>query len=139
MNYQLLDHTADLKIKFFGNTKQDLLKNSSIALSEISFDRKLADFSQINIKKMNLKITEDNFDNLYVDFLREILYNINFLYRYYTNIKFNIFSKNRLKADCFYTQKHESNLTKEIKAVTYHDLDITHVGKGWFAKVTFDI
>lgn len=139
MSYKLLDHTADLRVKFSGNIKKNLLKNSAIALSEIIFEIKQNDVCIDNSKKLNLKLEEAEFSELYIDFLREILFRINSSQFYFIDFNFKKITSTNLEAVCFYVEQDISNLKNEIKAVTYNELKITEDKEGWSAKVTFDI
>ncbi len=139
MNYQILDHTADLQVQFFGKNKKELIKNSAIALSQIAYEIDLHEVENGNCYVLNITIKESDFSELYVGFLREILFKINTSEFCFFNVEFKKLTQTTLKARCIYDRGEVCKLKNEIKAVTYHDLSIKKNREGWSAKVIFDI
>jgi SHS2 domain-containing protein len=43
----------------------------------------------------------------------------------------------RVSTDCFQPERHE--VRHEIKAVTYHQIEVSRTGDGWQAMVVFDV
>ena len=138
MKYQLIDHTADISIKFFGDTTKKLFTNSAISLSEIIFNKKPEKIKG-NRNKIHLNFSADDITVLYIDFLREILFQNNQNYCYFYKIKINEFSAAKLSADCYFYQLNANNITREIKAVTYHNIEIKQEQHTYYSVVTFDI
>lgn len=139
MLYKIQDHTADLRIEFYGNTKEELVKNSAKSLSRLVFEIAQKNINTCYCKKLKINVAEDNFSEAYIDFLREILFMINTKEIYFVDIKFLEFNDKNIKADCFYVKQTGTSLKKEIKAVTYNDFNIAKDEKRWSASVTFDI
>ncbi len=140
MNYKIIDHTADLAVEFYGKTIAELFENSARSLSEIIFDK------EINPKggdTLELSFTTDNIEVNYIDFLREVLYNINQNYYYFYKCKATFLSETSLSIKCSYSKLSKDDIRHEIKAVTYHGCAIKNkVIDGhemYYAKVTFDI
>jgi len=140
MNYKIIDHTADLAVEFHGKSIAELFENGAVSLSEIIFDRK------IDIKEgysFELIFSSDNIEINYIDFLREILYQINQNYYFFNSCNANFISETALSIKCFYSQLKKDDVKNEIKAVTYHECNINNkliaAQKIYFAKVTFDI
>jgi len=140
MNYKITDHTADLGIEFYGKTLAGLFENSAVSLSEIIFD-KMMNVSEG--REIVFNFTSDNIEVNYIDFLREILYNINQNYYYFYKCKVTFLSEISLSTKCQYSQFKKDDIKNEIKAVTYHDCAIKSKvidgHKIYYAKVTFDI
>ncbi|MCK4340007.1 MAG: archease, partial [Candidatus Cloacimonetes bacterium] len=76
---------------------------------------------------------------LYIDFLREILFQINTNFRYFYNIEIIKFSNNEISINCYYYSLNLDNISQEIKAVTYHNIEIAKENNTYNALVTFDI
>ncbi|MCK4358335.1 MAG: archease, partial [Candidatus Cloacimonetes bacterium] len=76
MKYRFIDHTADLAIKFYGKTIEELFINSALSLSEIIFARNQDSSKNIG-DKLSLQFSANEINVLYIDFLREILFQIN--------------------------------------------------------------
>ena len=140
MKYKIIDHTADLAVEFYGNTVSELFENSAVSLSEIIFDKKISVSEDHNLE---LSFTTDNIEVNYIDFLREILYNINQNYYYFYKCKATFLSEISLSIKCRYSHFKKDDIKNEIKAVTYHDCGIKNKvidgHKIYYAKVTFDI
>lgn len=140
MNYKIIDHTADLAVEFYGKTIAELFENSAVSLSEIIYDKKMSVSEDRNLE---FNFTSDNIEVNYIDFLREILYNINQNYFYFYKCKSSFMSDTSLSINCWYSKFKKDDIKNEIKAVTYHDCDIkSKVIDGhemYYAKVTFDI
>lgn len=136
-NFIQLDHTGDLRVKVFGNSLSELFENSAIAL-----------FSQItDITKINpdandtLQVTGIDKEELLVNWLSEL--NYLFITESKVFCKFDIshLSETKLTATAF-GEKFNSNRHKvevEIKAVTFHDLQIEKVKEQWQTNIVFDI
>jgi len=132
--YEILEHKADLKIRVFGKTKEELFLNALLGMTEslkpdVKSDEKII---------RQIKINSPDLPALLVDFLSEILYLIQVNKEIYNNVKFKKFSNLEIEAELF-GQKVE-RFGEDIKAVTYHGLDIYQKKDGnWEAAVLFDI
>ena len=140
MKFKIIDHTADLAVEFYGNTIAELFENSSFSLSEIIFNKK-KEHSEGDI--LELTFTTDNMEVNYIDFLREVLYNINQNYYFFYKCKVAFISDTSVSIKCRYSQFKKDDIKNEIKAVTYHECAIKSKvidgHKMYYAKVTFDI
>jgi SHS2 domain-containing protein len=131
--FEILKHPADLKIKVFGKTKEDLFLNALLAMEE-----GLRPELEGKKVKREIKIRSFDLSALLVDFLSEALYLIQINKEIYNNIKFKKTSSTGLEAELF-GQKVE-RFGEDIKAVTHHDLDIHQKEDGSFeATILFDI
>ncbi len=132
--FEILEHTADLKIKVFGRTKEELFSNALLAMSdafrpEIKVHKK---------KTRDIRVESPDLGALLVDFLSEVLYLTQVNKEIYTDIKFKKFLNTHLEGNLF-GQKVE-RFGEDIKAVTYHGLDIHQKKNGiWEATILFDI
>ena len=135
--YEQLDHTADIMIRVWGSTIEELFINSAIAMFDI-----IAERSDISHQlTMEIEIVSSDVEELLVDWLSDL----NFLYLTESKV-FNKFiidqiSANRLTAraigEMFDGQKH--SIKNEIKAVTFHDLKIEKINNFFETKIIFDI
>ena len=132
--YQILEHTADLKIKAFGKTKKELflnmLKGMASALRAKTKNKKQ--------KTKKIKIKSLNLETLLVDFLNEVLYLSQVNREIYNNIEFKKFADNQMEGNLIgYKVKR---FGEDIKAATYHNLKISRKkDKIWETTVLFDI
>jgi len=135
--FEILEHTADLKIRAFGKTQEELFKNMMLGMEE-SLHPEIIDSE---IVKRNINITSSGLGELLVDFLNEINYLNQINFEVYDEINFEQFSvkvnKCILKAKLI--GKKVKRFNEDIKGVTYHDLEIKKGNNLWQAIVLFDI
>ncbi len=149
-NYQILEHTADLRIRAFGRTLEEFFGNALKGM--MKYVKKDSKF-QIPISKQVrrvVKISSPDWNALLVDFLSEALTLADINREVYREAEFVNFP--RPVADG--VQKKEAGFflearllgekigrfDKDIKAVTYHRLDIRKNKEGlWEATIVFDI
>jgi SHS2 domain-containing protein len=149
--YEILEHKADFKIKVKGLSKEELFLNALLGMEEGLRPETKETKEEI---KREIKIKSIDLPALLVDFLNEALYLIQVHKEIYNKIKFVKFSDNEGEEDkssssSFATARElEGELIgqkverfgEDIKAVTYHDLDIYQKEDGtWEAVVLFDI
>ncbi|MDP1538722.1 MAG: archease [bacterium] len=133
--YEILEHRADLKIRAFGKSKEKLFSNALFGMTESQKPeiKKPEEKNQRSIKIQSLDLP-----SLLVDFLSEVLYQTQINKEIYNDIKFTKLIDTELEAELI-GQKVE-RFGEDIKAVTYHNLDIHKNPKGiWEATVLFDI
>ena len=133
--YEILEHKADLKIKVFGKTKKELFLNMMIAMSENMKPeiKKPNDYSKKEVKIKSVDLT-----SLLVDFLSEVLYLSQTNKEAYFEININKLTETELEGELI--GRKAARFNEDIKAVTYHELDIYQREDGlWEATVLFDI
>jgi SHS2 domain-containing protein len=133
--FEILEHKADLKIRVFGKTKEELFENAMVGMQKAAkYEKKL----KTQISKVKIKIKSIDLPSLLVDFLSEVLYLIETEKLVFEKVKFEKFNENKIKA--ILTGKPLKRMGVHIKGVTYHDLDIHQEKDGtWQATVLFDI
>jgi SHS2 domain-containing protein len=135
--YEFINHTADVGIKVWGESLKSLFENTAYSMFDI-----LTELDKVKVKEsLGVEIEGKRTDELLADWLRNLLYKFNgegYLLR-----EFNIeeISKKGLKAK---VRGEKLNLSRhtlktEIKAVTYHGLEVKKTGQGWEAQVIFDV
>lgn len=131
--FEILEHTADLKIRAFGKTKQELFYHAMLAM-EKGLRAKITE-KKVSTK---IKIESENLEALLVDFLDEINYQSETNLEIYNKIIFDKFSDNLIEAELLGQKVARFGL--QIKGVTWHDLKIEQKKDGtWQATVLFDI
>jgi len=138
--YQILEHKADLKIRAFGKTKEELFENAMIGMFES------AKYEEEDEKiKREIKVSSQDLPSLLVDFLSEVLYLSEVNHEVYHQIQFKKFtdpltSSGQVNIEGILSGKKLKRIGVIIKGVTYHDLDIhQRKDKTWEATVLFDI
>ena len=136
-NFIVLDHTADLGIRVRGVDIKDLFERAGYAMMEIMVSCKSAE------KSNHLKISLDGEDltELMVHWLGEILYLFHGEKKVVTRLEIDSISLSHLDATLelvsFNTDLHE--VLCEIKAVTFHQIEVAKKNDQWEAKVIFDL
>ena len=136
-HYTLMDHTADLRIHVNGTDPADLFKNAGLAMFDLitrSDQLRPGEVIEINI-------TGDDPADLMVNYLRELLYLWTGNEKLVNMIDIADISDTaisaRVSTDRYQTEHHE--ILHEIKAVTYHQIEVGRTAGGWQAKVVFDV
>lgn len=125
-------HTADAAIDVFGRSLDEMFKNAAFGMLSIM---------EINIQEEdlgyeNLVLIEDDIESLLIAFLSEILFMVEQKRHYPSNVQVKI-SGFQLKSTF---QSFPINFyDKEIKAVTFNQLNIMHVNDRFQTRIVFDI
>jgi len=131
--YEILEHISDLKIRAFGKTKEELFLNILKGMME-----GLRPEGIKKGKKRKIEVSSPDLEALLVDFLNEVLYLSQVNKEIYKDIQFQKLTDKELEGELI-SQKFE-RIGLDIKAVTYHDLDIHQEKDGtWQATILFDI
>jgi SHS2 domain-containing protein len=135
--YEIIEHTADIGIKAFGENLEESFENAAKAMFDL-----ITDNSKINnVGQYNIRLEAPDFEQLLVDWLSELLF-LNSA----KNLVFGIFKIKIDKKNCRLNAKifgEKFNLSKhnigiEIKAVTYHMLEVNNKYP-FVVQVLFDI
>jgi SHS2 domain-containing protein len=131
--FEVLSHTADLKIKFYGKDKKDLFKNALLGMQ--SFLRAKEKESEQSIREIILEA--DDLESLLVEFLSEINYFNEAKREIFKGVEFEEFSDKSLKGKLFFKKAESFGLI--IKGVSYHSLEIKRKKDGsWEGIVLLD-
>ncbi len=133
LRFELLDHTADLSVKIFGRSHKEIFSNAVYAFNKITVD----EFSGIS-GETELSITSGTIENLFVDFLSRLIFELDANSIIYVGIKEFSLNNNSMKTIMSFSKIGDSHeYSNVIKGITYHDL-VYDVIDG-FAIVVFDI
>jgi SHS2 domain-containing protein len=135
--YKLIDHTADFGIQVFGSDSQALFINAALALFDV-----ITEMGALNgDDSCIISASGEDWCDLMINWLREILYLWNGKERLVKSIRILSLSENRISAkiyfDAYLPDRH--TIKTEIKAVTYHQIQVKRSPSGWKARVIFDI
>ena len=135
--YELIDHTADFGLEIFGPDETALFEEAATALFEL-----VTDPAALNAENSrDIEVKGDDWPDLMVNWLRELLYLWSGREMLVCRTQIDSFSENALSAsiafDPFDPDVHI--IKNEIKAVTYHQIQVIPGPKGWEATVIFDV
>jgi len=135
--YRQIEHTADFGIHVFGSDPRDLFSNAAHALFDLvtDIDRLSGSF------RKELVVAGDDWPDLMINWLRELLYFWTGRERLVKSVEVLAISENRLTASIIFDPYDAAFhlIKQEIKAVTYHQLQVTCNPKGWESKIIFDV
>lgn len=131
--FEILEHTADLKIRAFGKTKEELFKNALLGMSSVQ-KTELPAGEKITVK---IKIESADPTALLVDFLSEALTQSQIDKAVFYEVKFSKFSDAALEGEIEGVKIAEFD--EDIKAVTYHGAEVVQKNGVYEATVIYDI
>jgi len=134
--FEFIDHTADAGIRVEAPTLEDLFETAGLAFTELVTSADSVDCRA----ERRFKLEEDDMETLLVSWLQELLYLLDTEDLVFARFQVRIhdFSLEATAwGDVFDPNIH--TMKTEIKAVTYHQLEVTKNDQGWQAQVIFDI
>ncbi len=135
--YHLIDHTADFGIHVSGTSSKDLFANAAEALFDVITDID----SLTGYDSCHIEVSGEDWSDLMINWLREILYLWNGKERLVKSANITSLSENKLSAqvvfDPYDPDRHA--IKTEIKAATYHQIQVKLTPSGWTARIIFDI
>ncbi len=135
--FEILDHTADIGIIVYGENLKGLFENAGEAFFHL-----ITDLRKVKGRiERRVNIGAESLDRLMVDWLSELLY-----LHDVENLLFNGFNvdsigedglKAAVKGEPFQEGVHV--IKTEVKAVTYHQIEVRQEDRGWRAQVILDL
>jgi len=135
--YETFDHTADLGIRIFGTTYEEVMTNAAYALFDLltDLDRVRETFSY------SIHVEAAEREELLVCWLSELLFLFESQGYLFKRFQFSHLDQRSLQAvahgEIFASSRHE--FKTEIKAVTYHQVAVGEKDGVWEGRVIFDI
>lgn len=136
-SYRIIDHAADLGINVKGRDEKRLFIHAALAMTDI----------MVRGNKGRKKVSRDiivegvDFPDLMVKWLGEILYLFAGERLIVDSIAINSLNQMQLKALIIFVifDPNHHEILREIKAVTYHQISVCKIDRGWEANIIFDI
>lgn len=137
MGYEILEHTADVRVRVYGDSFLDLLRNAALALLSLITERG----SVRPVGEVVFEAEAETGEELLIKMLSEILYLHQVRKMVFCEAEIELNDgyrlKGRLKGEKIDPGRHE--LMLDIKAATYHNLKIKRVNDKFMAEIVFDI
>jgi SHS2 domain-containing protein len=135
--YELIDHTADMGIRVWGENQKSLFVNAGQAMFDLITAKQMVEANNIE----QVEVTGRDTIDLLINWLRELLFLWTGKERLVHSIHVESISgtavNGRVMVDSFDSTRHV--IRHEIKAVTYHQAEVKPVSNGWIAEVIFDV
>jgi len=136
-DFIVLNHTADSGIMVCGTDVRNLFEKAAIAMMQIMVSCKHTE----KTRTIKLSLNEQDLPGLMVRWLGEILYLFAGEKEVVSSIRIDSISPSHLAATLesvpFNPDLHE--ILCEIKAVTYHQIEVVEKDNFWEARVIFDL
>jgi SHS2 domain-containing protein len=135
--FEVLDHTADIGILVYGEDLKGLFENAGEAFFHLITDMKKV---RRRIRR-RIEIRKESLERLMVDWLSELLYLHDVENLLFKEFKVESVGENGLKAiakgEPFQEGVHV--IKTEVKAVTYHQIEVRKENGKWRARIIFDL
>ena len=135
--YRILDHPADLGVEARGNTLAETLEQAACGLMSVIVDPD----SVRPVESRAVKIEAGDHQQLLVRWLTEVLYlydGLKFVPRDFTIARVSSrLLEAQVRGEPFDRLRHTVRL--DVKAITYHQLEIRRRGSGHWLQVFLDI
>jgi SHS2 domain-containing protein len=135
-NYEFLEHTADIAIRVRGKDLKALFKNAATAVFDIIAERKTRKGSVV---RLTIAQEAENLDELFVNWLNELLSLSAARNLIFTEFKIQVIERKSLKAVVSGETRDHFKMNAEIKAATYHQLQLEETASGWQAALVLDV
>jgi SHS2 domain-containing protein len=134
--YEPLDHTADTGIVAYGANLPELFENAAFGMFDLMFD-----LSELHAgRERPVSVEAEGLEELLVAWLEELLFRAESEGLAFLAFSVEELDEHRLSGVAKGVSSEGVELVgPPIKAVTYHDLEVTETESGWRARVIFDV
>ena len=133
--FEEVSHTADLEIRVYAEDLESLFREAANGMFSLCGVEGLD--KGISSVKQSISLEAMDYEGLLILFLEELLYRLTEDYMYFDVGRIDIHSEYSLKAQITGTQIKAYQ--RDIKAVTYHNLNIQRTEDGYAVNIVFDI
>ena len=135
--FEVIDHTADIGIIAYGANVNQLFVNASLGMSSLIID---TDSINEHICR-NLELSSQDTETLLVEWLNELIYIYEVEHIIFRKFEIELRDNCHLQARCYGESitPYKHTIKREIKAATYHMLNIHKTNNRYQAELIFDI
>jgi SHS2 domain-containing protein len=133
--FEEVSHTADLEIRVWAKDLESLFRQSAAGMNHLSGIEDMVE--GLSSVRQTISLEAMDYEGLLILFLEELLYRLTEDYMIYDIQKLSISSEYTLKAKLKGSQI--KSYQRDIKAVTYHNLNIIKTADGYEVHIVFDI
>jgi SHS2 domain-containing protein len=135
--FEILDHTADIGLIVYGEDLKTLFENAGQGFFHL-----ITDLRKVRRRvERRIEIRGEALERLMVDWLSELLYLHDVETLLFKGFKIESVGeeglKARVKGEPFQEGVH--TIKTEVKAVTYHQIEVRKENRGWRAQIIFDL
>lgn len=138
LDFNLLDHTADMGIVVRAPDREALFRDAARVMLQLLWKGPGPSPAS---RRMRLTVEGDDWEDLMVRWLSEILYLLEGEHRVVTVVEVRTPVPYRLEALMKWASfdPHRHEIVNEIKAVTYHQIAVRQKPTCWEARIVFDL
>lgn len=134
---EFIDHPADVGVIITADTKKELFEEAANTMVSIIAD---IDLIEKDVEK-EIEVSDMDLPGLMVSWLEELLFLFEVEDMLFCDFQIQTMDNQSLRAivrgEMYDSDKHE--LLSEIKAVTYHELEVSQINDHWKAQIIFDL
>jgi SHS2 domain-containing protein len=132
-NFVEVEHTADWAIRVRGDTLPELFSHAAIGMYSL-----MADLASVTpTAERAIKVKGVDTEALLVNWLNELIYHTEIDGEVFCEFHIESFAPTHLRAQA--RAGRGVKLKKQIKAVTFHNLQIIRAGNGYIVTLVFDV
>lgn len=140
MVYRFIEHTADLGIEIEARSFEGLLSDGLLALTDA-----LTDLNRVSVElELPVDLRAPSREDLLVEWLSELVYLFDTKSVLFCQADLEVEPEaggwhlhGTVRGERYDPDRHE--IKTLIKAITYHQLDVTSTTRGWSARVIVDL
>jgi len=138
-NYTIIEHTADIGIMVKAPDLAGIFVSAAEAMFDIIAERRDVDAADTSGIKLDIRLTAENQDELFVNWLNELLSLSAAKGLIFTGYEIHKLTERSLDASVSAEDIKLYRQNKEFKAATYHELELLRGPDSYKAKVIFDV
>ena len=135
--FEVLEHTADIGIRAFGTTLEELFANAAVGVEDVAFD-----VAAIRaLQSYQLEASGEDVEALLVNWINELIYWFDARRIGFSRFEVSFPSDGIITVNAWGeprdAERHPARLV--VKASTYHLLRVDRTPDGWIAELYLDI
>jgi SHS2 domain-containing protein len=136
-NYEILEHTADIRIRIKSRTLKCLFRRAWLAIIDITVEKQKVRYPKEH--KIAIRLKAGSVENLFINWLNELLSISAAKALIFNDIKINKMHERFIEAVALGADIRNYKMNIEVKAATYHQLKVKKSGSFWKAEVILDV
>jgi SHS2 domain-containing protein len=136
MDYRLLEHTADMGIEATGSTLEDLFCAAALGLREIVFGEQAVEGGQ---EEFPVEVLGGDAEELLVNWLNELLFLMHDRSVFPRDFQLKLTDDQHLRGRVLGFSRPGIEPVREVKAVTFHQLNVEQRSGQWQGRVYVDL
>ena len=137
MEYEILDHTADVCLRVYGKSFEEILRNAACGMMNLITDRKKVE----PLDAIKVEAEGETREELLVRWLQEILYLHQVKKMFFHDFEISRVTETRITGKAFGEkidfEKHEAG--SDVKGISYHNLRLETLGDRLKVDIIFDL